>query len=53
MSEAQTIESGGANGHARAVQDLARERAAAPFNGDSVLILYGTVTGNSETLAKN
>lgn len=51
-SEAQTIESGGANGHARAVQDLAREHAAAASNDESVLILYGTVTGNSETLAK-
>jgi sulfite reductase (NADPH) flavoprotein alpha-component len=50
-SEAQTIESGGANGHARAVQDLAREHAAAASNDESVLILYGTVTGNSETLA--
>jgi uncharacterized iron-regulated membrane protein/flavodoxin len=51
-SEAQTIESGGANGHARAVQDRAREHAAAASNDESVLILYGTVTGNSETLAK-
>jgi uncharacterized iron-regulated membrane protein/flavodoxin len=52
LSEAQTSASNGANGHDRAVQDLARERAAAPFNGESVLILYGTVTGNSEALAK-
>ena len=52
LSEAQTIESNGANGHARAVQDRAREHAAAASNGESVLILYGTVTGNSETLAK-
>ena len=51
LSELQTGAPNGANGHARAVQDLARERAAAPF-GDSVLILYGTVTGNSEMLAK-
>ena len=51
-SEAQTIESGGANGHARAVRDRAREHAAAASNAESVLILYGTVTGNSETLAK-
>jgi len=51
-SEVKTIESGGANGHAHAVQDLVRERTAASFNGESVLILYGTVTGNSETLAK-
>ncbi len=34
------------------MQDLAREHAAAASNGESVLILYGTVTGNSETLAK-
>ncbi len=52
LSEGQTIDPNGANGHAHAVQDLARERAAAPFNGESVLILYGTVTGNSEALAK-
>ena len=52
LSEAQTIAPNGANGHARAVQDLARERATAPFNSESVLILYGTVTGNSEALAK-
>ena len=52
LSEVQTSAPNGANGHARAVQDLARERATAPFNGESVLILYGTVTGNSETLAK-
>jgi uncharacterized iron-regulated membrane protein/flavodoxin len=52
LRETQIGASTGANGHARAVQDLARERVAAPFNGDSVLILYGTVTGNSETLAK-
>jgi sulfite reductase (NADPH) flavoprotein alpha-component len=52
LSEAQTVAPNGANGHARAVQDLARERATAPFNVESVLILYGTVTGNSEALAK-
>jgi sulfite reductase (NADPH) flavoprotein alpha-component len=52
LSEAQTIAPNGANGHAHVAQDLARERAAAPFNRESVLILYGTVTGNSETLAK-
>ena len=51
-SEVQTMRSNGANGHARAVQDRAREHAAASSNGESVLILYGTVTGNSETLAK-
>ena len=36
------------NGHA----DTAVQWSAAPYNGESVLILYGTVTGNSETLAK-
>ena len=52
-AKSQTIESSGANGHAHAVQDLrARARYAASFNSESVLILYGTVTGNSETLAK-
>lgn len=50
--EANAGAANGANGHARAVADLARERAAASANGESVLILYGTVTGNSETLAK-
>lgn len=34
------------NGHARAI-----DWSTAPFNGDSVLILYGTVTGTAETLA--
>ena len=54
LSEARTIAPNGANGngHARAAEDLSRARAAAPFNGESVLILYGTVTGNSEALAK-
>jgi uncharacterized iron-regulated membrane protein/flavodoxin len=51
-SEVQVTQPNGANGHARAVQDVARECAAASANGESVLILYGTVTGNSETLAK-
>ena len=52
LSEAQIPRSNGANGHARAVQDRAREHAAAASNDEPVLILYGTVTGNSETLAK-
>ncbi len=52
LSEAPISAPNGANGHGRAVQDLARERVTAPFNGESVLILFGTVTGNSETLAK-
>jgi uncharacterized iron-regulated membrane protein/flavodoxin len=52
LSEVPIAEPNGANGHARAVQDYARERATATVDGESVLILYGTVTGNSETLAK-
>jgi len=52
LREVPTSAPNGANGHARAVRDLARERETRPFNGESVLILYGTVTGNSETLAK-
>ena len=52
MSEPQTNGPHNGNGHARAAQDLARERATAPFIDESVLILYGTVTGNSEALAK-
>jgi flavodoxin len=40
------------NGHAHNGHEEARaEWTAAPYNGDSVLILYGTVTGNAETLA--
>lgn len=40
------------NGYAHNGHEEARaEWAAAPYNGDSVLILYGTVTGNAETLA--
>jgi flavodoxin len=35
------------NGHADARADW----AAAPYNGDSVLMLYASVTGNAETLA--
>jgi sulfite reductase (NADPH) flavoprotein alpha-component len=49
LIETETVAPNGANGHTRAVQDLARERAA--VDGESVLILYATVTGNSETLA--
>jgi sulfite reductase (NADPH) flavoprotein alpha-component len=40
------------NGHARnGYEDPRAEWSAAPYNGDSVLILYGTVTGTAETLA--
>jgi sulfite reductase (NADPH) flavoprotein alpha-component len=42
----------GGNGPAQVAHDEAHiEWAAAPFNSDSVLILYGTVTGNAETVA--
>jgi sulfite reductase alpha subunit-like flavoprotein len=51
LSEAPTSAPNGGNGHARATQDLARERATALFNGTSALILYTTVTGNAESLA--
>lgn len=51
-SDAQIAAANGANGHGRAVQDLTREREAASANGESVLVLYGTVTGTAETLAK-
>ncbi len=51
-NQPETTAVGSANGHARAMRDLARERAATPANDESVLILYGTVTGNSEALAK-
>jgi sulfite reductase (NADPH) flavoprotein alpha-component len=36
------------NGH----EDARTEWSTLPYNGDSVLILYGTVTGNAELLAK-
>jgi sulfite reductase (NADPH) flavoprotein alpha-component len=40
------------NGHAHNSREDARaEWTGAPDNGDSVLILYGTVTGNAEALA--
>ena len=40
------------NGHAHNNHEDGRaEWTAAPYNGDSVLILYGTVTGNAERLA--
>jgi sulfite reductase (NADPH) flavoprotein alpha-component len=45
--EVEQINSSATNGHEEA-------RAAwinAPYNGDSVLVLYGTVTGNAESLA--
>ena len=40
------------NGHTHNGREDARAGwNTAPYNGDSVLILYGTVTGNAETLA--
>lgn len=40
------------NGHSHNAHDDARvEWHKAPYNSDSVLILYGTVTGNAESLA--
>ena len=39
------------NGHAHSHADACAEWTATPYNGDSVLILYGTVTGNAERLA--
>jgi uncharacterized iron-regulated membrane protein/flavodoxin len=40
------------NGHAHyGHEDIRAEWSAAPNNGDSVLILYGTVTGTAESLA--
>jgi uncharacterized iron-regulated membrane protein/flavodoxin len=51
MEEANTTVT---NGHAHhGVQEDVRTAwsTAAPYNGDSVLILYGTVTGTAETLA--
>jgi uncharacterized iron-regulated membrane protein/flavodoxin len=42
------------NGHAHnGHEDGRAEWTTAPYNGDSVLILYGTVTGNAERLANN
>jgi sulfite reductase (NADPH) flavoprotein alpha-component len=51
MREARNHASNTADDHARDVQNLALKDAATPVDGESVLILYGTVTGNSETLA--
>ena len=50
LSESQTNAPRGANGNGPA-QDLECDRATAPLSGKSVLILYGTVSGNAETLA--
>jgi uncharacterized iron-regulated membrane protein/flavodoxin len=40
------------NGHFhKGHEDFRPEWTSSPYNGDSVLILYGTVTGNAESLA--
>jgi uncharacterized iron-regulated membrane protein/flavodoxin len=50
--EVEQANSNATNGHAYDGHEGARaEWTAEPYNGDSVLILYGTVTGNAETLA--
>jgi sulfite reductase (NADPH) flavoprotein alpha-component len=52
MPEARTGAWNGADDHPRAMHNLALKGAAGLTDGESVLILYATVTGNSETLAK-
>ena len=49
MEQTSTHESNGHthNGH----EEVHGERQTSPDNGDSVLVLYGTVTGNAELLA--
>ena len=48
MEQATSLTNGHAlNGHEEALTNW----TAAPFNGDAPLILYGTVTGNAESLA--
>jgi sulfite reductase (NADPH) flavoprotein alpha-component len=50
--EMEETNSSAINGHAHNGHENARaEWSGAPCNGDSVLVLYGTVTGNAETLA--
>jgi uncharacterized iron-regulated membrane protein/flavodoxin len=42
------------NGYAHnGYEDARTDWTAAPYTGDSILILYGTVTGNAESLAHN
>jgi uncharacterized iron-regulated membrane protein/flavodoxin len=51
--EMEQTNSNTTNGHAHnGHEDAATQWSTTPFNRESVLILYGTVTGNSETLAK-
>jgi sulfite reductase (NADPH) flavoprotein alpha-component len=50
--EMEETNSRATNGHAHNGREDGRaEWTGAPYNGDSVLILYGTVTGNAEALA--
>ena len=50
----ENTNSAATNGHAYNGREDARAEwntNTTPYNGDSVLILYGTVTGNAESLA--
>jgi uncharacterized iron-regulated membrane protein/flavodoxin len=50
--EMEQTNSNATNGHAHnGHQDAAAQWSTAPYNGDSVLILYGTVTGKAEMVA--
>jgi uncharacterized iron-regulated membrane protein/flavodoxin len=50
--EMEQTSSNATNGHAHNDHEDGRDEwTTAPYNGDSVLILYGTVTGNAESLA--
>jgi uncharacterized iron-regulated membrane protein/flavodoxin len=50
--EMEEMNSSATNGHARhGHEDTRADWTNAPYNGDSVLILYGTVTGNAQRLA--
>jgi uncharacterized iron-regulated membrane protein/flavodoxin len=50
--EMEQTNSNTTNGHAHnGHEDASTQWSTAPYNGDSVLILYATVTGNAETLA--
>ena len=51
-TEMEQATSNATNGHAHnGYADARAEWPTAPYNGDTVLILYGTVTGNAERLA--
>jgi sulfite reductase (NADPH) flavoprotein alpha-component len=50
--EMEQVNTNPTNGHAHNGREEAHgEWTRAPYNGDSILILYATVTGNAETLA--